>query len=127
MQFPGQAERQRQATRACGSFFAAVRRLPVVVAKPLHLLIAECRPRNQTCGSEYIDRRLRGASSAAELKVALTKPDQPIRRHIQPDDVKHWSKHWKVTAEQIRTVIEKVGNSVAAVEKELTLQGLIDA
>jgi Protein of unknown function (DUF3606) len=58
--------------------------------------------------------------------VSLTKPDQPIRRHIQPDDVKHWSKHWKVTPEHIRATIEKVGNSVAAVQKELVLQGLID-
>jgi hypothetical protein len=39
--------------------------------------------------------------------------------------VKHWSKHWKVMPEHVRGAIEKVGNSVAAVQKELTLQGLI--
>ena len=57
--------------------------------------------------------------------MSLTKPDQPIRSHIQPDDVKHWSKHWKVTPDNIGTAIEKVGNSVAAVQKELLLQGVI--
>ena len=64
--------------------------------------------------------------SSAELQVPLSKPDRPLRNHIQSDDLKHWSKHWKVTPEHVREAIEKVGNSVAAVQKELTLQGLID-
>jgi hypothetical protein len=50
--------------------------------------------------------------------VALAKPDRPIRNHIQAPDIKHWSKHWKVTPEHIRAAIEKVGNSVEAVKKE---------
>jgi hypothetical protein len=58
--------------------------------------------------------------------VALSKPDRPIRNHIQAPDVKHWSKHWKVTPEHIGAAIEKVGNSVEAVEKELRLQGFLD-
>jgi hypothetical protein len=58
--------------------------------------------------------------------VALAKPDRPIRNHIQAPDIKHWSKHWKVTPEHIRAAIEKVGNSVEAVKKELSLKGLLD-
>jgi Protein of unknown function (DUF3606) len=58
--------------------------------------------------------------------VSLSKPDRPDRNHIQSDGVKHWSKHWKVTPEQIRGAIEKVGNSVTAVQKELILQGSIE-
>jgi hypothetical protein len=58
--------------------------------------------------------------------VSLSKPDRPVRNHIQSDDVKHWSKHWKVMPEQIRGAIEKVGNSVTAVQKELILQGSIE-
>ncbi len=78
--------------------------------------------------SEYTDgARRSGPASPAELQVSLSKPDRPIRNHIQSDDVKHWSKHWKVAPEHVRGAIEKVGNSVAAVQKELTLQGLIDA
>jgi hypothetical protein len=57
--------------------------------------------------------------------VTLTRPDKPDRRHIQASDVKHWAKHWCVSAEQIDTAVQKVGDSVAAVEKELTLQGHI--
>jgi hypothetical protein len=58
--------------------------------------------------------------------VSLSKPDRPDRNHIQSDDVKHWSKHWKVTPGQISGAIEKVGNSVTAVQKELILQGSIE-
>jgi hypothetical protein len=40
--------------------------------------------------------------------------------------MKHWSKHWKVEPEAIRAAVEKVGNSVASVQKELGLRSLID-
>lgn len=58
--------------------------------------------------------------------MTLSKPQKPIRNHIQARDIKHWSKHWRVPPEHIRAAIDKVGNSVAAVEKELSLQGLLD-
>jgi hypothetical protein len=58
--------------------------------------------------------------------VSLSQPEKAIRHHIEPHQVKHWSKHWKVTPDHIRAAIEKVGNSVAAVEKELCVQGIID-
>jgi Protein of unknown function (DUF3606) len=49
----------------------------------------------------------------------LTRPEKPQRNHIERKDVKCWSKHLNVTPDQLSTVIEKVGNSAAAVGKEL--------
>jgi len=57
--------------------------------------------------------------------MTLSKPEKPIRHHIETQDMKHWSKHWKVVPGEIRAAVEKVGNSVAAVQKELRLRGLI--
>jgi uncharacterized protein DUF3606 len=57
--------------------------------------------------------------------VALSEPVKPTRNHIQHQDIKHWAKHWNVSPEQIRVAIEKSGNSVAAVEKQLLRQNLI--
>jgi Protein of unknown function (DUF3606) len=56
--------------------------------------------------------------------VSLTAPAKPTRNHIEHRDVKHWAKHWNVSPEQIRGAIEKTGNSVAAVEKQLSQQNL---
>jgi hypothetical protein len=47
--------------------------------------------------------------------------EQPVRNHIQPAEIKCWARHWHVTDEQIRLTIEKTGNSVAAVRKELVM------
>jgi hypothetical protein len=61
-----------------------------------------------------------------DTSLTISRPERPIRNHIQANDVKLWSKHWKVPPEHIRAAIEKAGNSVGAVEKELGLQGLLD-
>ena len=60
------------------------------------------------------------------LKLSLTRREKPIRNHIQSADIKHWAKHWNVGPEEIRAAIEKVGNSVVAVQKQLGQCGLID-
>ena len=40
--------------------------------------------------------------------------------HMDADDeVRHWTKHLKVGKEDLQRVIDKVGNSAAAVRKEL--------
>ena len=128
MQFPGHTGRRRPGASVCRSNLQPLRQLQVVVAKPRHSLIAEFAQGEPKLAAATISTGARdSASSAAELRVSLTKPDQPIRNHIQPDDVKHWSKRWKVTPGQVLGAIEKVGNSVKAVQKELTLQGLIDS
>jgi hypothetical protein len=48
-----------------------------------------------------------------------TRPEKPQRNHIERKDVKCWSKHLNVTPDQLSTVMEQVGNSAAAVGKEL--------
>lgn len=58
--------------------------------------------------------------------MPLSKSEKPIRHHVEPQDTNHWSKHWKVQSEDVGAAVEKVGNSVAAVQKELRLRGLID-
>jgi hypothetical protein len=70
------------------------------------------------------------ANSQAYLEatqLSLTRRTRPIRNHIQGVDTKHWAKHWDVSPEQIRAAIDKVGNSVEAVQKELGRCGLVDA
>jgi Protein of unknown function (DUF3606) len=37
-------------------------------------------------------------------------------------EVKYWTKHLRVTREQLQKAVEKVGNSAAAVRKELGIK-----
>jgi predicted transcriptional regulator len=49
----------------------------------------------------------------------------PIRNKIEMDDpaqVRAWSRRLRVPANELKSIIEKVGNSVAAVTKEVELQ-----
>jgi hypothetical protein len=57
--------------------------------------------------------------------LALTQPTTPNRNHIGKGELKHWAKHWNVSPEDVRLAIEKVGNAVGAVHKELKLRGLV--
>jgi 3-oxoacyl-[acyl-carrier-protein] synthase III len=38
----------------------------------------------------------------------------------QPREVQCWTKHLKISKEQLQKAVDKVGNSAAAVRKELT-------
>jgi Protein of unknown function (DUF3606) len=58
--------------------------------------------------------------------MSLSKPEKPIRHLIEADNLQHWSRRWKVLPEDIRATVDKVGNAVTAVEKELRLRGLLD-
>ena len=52
----------------------------------------------------------------------LTKRGQPDRSKINMSEdfeVQYWTKHLGVTREKLKQVVEKVGNSAAAVRKEL--------
>ena len=56
----------------------------------------------------------------------LTKRDQPDRSKInmQEDyEVKHWTKALGVSKQELQKAVDKVGNSAAAVRKELGLLG----
>ena len=49
----------------------------------------------------------------------------PIRNKIEMDDpaqVRAWSRRLRVPTNELKSIIEKVGNSVAAVTKEVELQ-----
>lgn len=39
----------------------------------------------------------------------------------RPDEIKYWSKHLGVTPDELGKLVDKVGNSAAAVSKELRL------
>jgi hypothetical protein len=56
----------------------------------------------------------------------LLDKGQRDRSHIamgQSHEVQYWTKHLGVTKEQLRRAIDKVGNSAAAVRKEMGLLG----
>lgn len=55
------------------------------------------------------------------------KRGQPDRSRInlhETYEVKYWTKHLGVTREQLAKAVEKVGNSAAAVRKELSVMGV---
>jgi hypothetical protein len=55
---------------------------------------------------------------------SLTKRDRPDRSKInlsQAHEVHYWTKHLKISKEELQRVVEKVGNSAAAVQKELAV------
>jgi hypothetical protein len=52
----------------------------------------------------------------------ITKPIAPERSKIileHEDEVKYWTRHLGVTEQELMLAIEKVGNSAAAVRKQL--------
>jgi hypothetical protein len=54
--------------------------------------------------------------------AALTKKATPLRIPIRMDEeleVKYWTKHLRVGREELHRAVDKVGNSAAAVRKEL--------
>ncbi|WP_065751538.1 DUF3606 domain-containing protein [Bradyrhizobium paxllaeri] len=56
----------------------------------------------------------------------LTKRDQPDRSKINMQEgyeVKYWTKAFGVSKEELQKAVDKVGNSAAAVRKELGLLG----
>jgi hypothetical protein len=60
------------------------------------------------------------------MSDALLDKGQRDRCHIsmdQPQEVQHWTRHLGVTRDELRRTVDKVGNSAAAVRKELGLLG----
>jgi hypothetical protein len=52
----------------------------------------------------------------------LTKRDQPDRSKInmkQDYEVHYWTKHLNISKEELQKLVDKVGNSAAAIRKEL--------
>ena len=58
----------------------------------------------------------------------LTKKETPDRSKInihQPHEVHYWTKHLNVSKEELQKAIDKVGNSAAAVRKQLGIERLM--
>jgi hypothetical protein len=53
--------------------------------------------------------------SAARSKIAID----------DAEEVKYWSKHFGITSEELQRLVGKVGNSAAAVRKELQLGNVV--
>ena len=56
----------------------------------------------------------------------LTKRGQPDRSKInmhEEHEVKYWTRHLGVTREELQRVVDRVGNSAAAVAKEFSHTG----
>ena len=49
----------------------------------------------------------------------LSKRGQPDRAMNEVFEVRYWTKHLGVSKEELQRVVDKVGNSAAAVKKEL--------
>jgi hypothetical protein len=49
-------------------------------------------------------------------------PDRSKIAIDHPNEVKYWSKHLGVTPDELGRLVDKVGNSAAAVSKELRLR-----
>jgi hypothetical protein len=67
-----------------------------------------------------------GVLSLEDAMDSLTKKQQPDRSKInlhQPHEVKYWTRALKVSQDELRKAIDKVGNSAAAVRKELGVFG----
>jgi len=67
-----------------------------------------------------------GPCSMEDEMDSLSKRAQPDRGKInlgQPHELKYWTRALRVSEEEIRRAIDKVGNSAAAVRKELGLIG----
>jgi Protein of unknown function (DUF3606) len=64
-------------------------------------------------------RRAQGLTMADLTKQAV--PDRSKIALDRPDQVKYWTRHLGITDDELRRAIERVGNSAAAVRKELGL------
>ena len=52
------------------------------------------------------------------LKIKGAQDRSKIHMH-EPHEVQYWTKHLKVSKEQLQKAVDKVGNAAAAVRKEL--------
>jgi hypothetical protein len=85
------------------------------------------RRRQGACGrgaSLFAGTRARCAAKTGEginMTDTLGKRDQPDRSKINLNEVRYWTKHLNISKEELLKAIDKVGNSAAAVRKELAV------
>jgi Protein of unknown function (DUF3606) len=58
------------------------------------------------------------------MSTVSRKVVHPIRVHIdltQQMQIRYWTRHFRVSSDELQKAIEKVGNSASAVRKQLAL------
>jgi uncharacterized protein DUF3606 len=58
------------------------------------------------------------------MSASSRKVVHPIRVHIdlsQDMQIRYWTRHFRVSSDELHRAIEKVGNSASAVRKQLAL------
>ena len=78
------------------------------------------------CQQLDVNKRAKSVILGFWEKKMDTKRVQPDRNKInldQPDELRYWTRALKVSEEEIRSAIGKVGNSAATVRKELGVMG----
>jgi len=55
------------------------------------------------------------------------QPDRSKINMSEDYEVRYWTKHLGITRDELEKVVEKVGNSAKAVEKELGFSGTLQA
>jgi hypothetical protein len=68
------------------------------------------------------NEKAEGVEQENEMPDNLSKRGQPERSKIamnQAMEVRYWIKHLRVSKEELQRAVDRVGNSAAAVKKEL--------
>jgi Protein of unknown function (DUF3606) len=58
------------------------------------------------------------------MNSPLKRVVRPIRVHIdlsQDMQIRYWTRHFRVTSDELQKAIDKVGNSASAVRKQLAI------
>ena len=71
--------------------------------------------RNESNATPFTLRIARGAKKM----ISKTNPDRSKIIIEHEDQIKYWSRHFGVTKDELTRAIERVGNSAAAVRKQL--------
>ena len=56
-----------------------------------------------------------------DIRMRRQRPDRSKINMGDDDDMRYWSKHLGVSKDQLAGAVDKVGNSAAAVRKELSV------
>jgi hypothetical protein len=55
-------------------------------------------------------------------KISSVSPDRGKIIMTRDDEVRYWMKHLEISQEELQRLVDKVGNSATAVQKELARQ-----
>jgi hypothetical protein len=63
----------------------------------------------------------------ADIRMGRQRPDRSKINVGDDENVRHWCKHLGVSKDELADAVDKVGNSAAAVRKELDVNARIAA